>query len=90
VGTRIADAFNERIAVGRNAAWRATGGSTGGNNPSPASGGEAAPHDPAPEWARRLRAEQVRRAHLQSTAQAVKEGDRASGEANPNLGQQEE
>jgi type IV secretion system protein TrbL len=46
--------------------------------------------DSAPEWARRLRAEQLRRAHLQSTTQAVKEGDRAGGEANPDLDQRED
>jgi type IV secretion system protein TrbL len=91
VGTRIADAFNERVAVGRNAAWRATGGSrTSGTSASPTPPAGAAPRDSVPEWARRLRAEQVRRAHLQSTTQAVKEGDRPSGEANPELGQQED
>jgi type IV secretion system protein TrbL len=91
VGARIADAFSEPAAAGRSAAWRATGGGPIGGNGSatPASTG-AASRDSAPEWARRLRAEQVRRAHLQSTAQAVKEGDRAGGEANPDLDQRED
>ena len=91
VGSRIAGAFNERVSIGRNAAWRATGGSpVGGSGSAPAASTGSASRDSAPEWARRLRTEQVRRAHLQSTAQAVKEGDRPSGEANPELGQQED
>jgi len=91
VGARIADAFSEPAAAGRSAAWRATGGGPIGGNGSatPASTG-AASRNSAPDWARRLRAEQLRRAHLQSTTQAVKEGDRAGGEATPDLAQQED
>jgi len=91
VGARIADAFSEPAAAGRSTAWRATGGGPIGGNGSatPASTG-AVSRDSAPEWARRLRAEQLRRAHLQSTSQGVKEGDRAAGEANPDLDQRED
>lgn len=91
VGARVADAFSEPAAAGRSAAWRATGGGPiGGNGPAPPASTGAASRNSAPEWARRLRAEQVRRAHLQSTTQAVKEGDRAAGEANPDLDQRED
>lgn len=89
VGSRIADALNEDVAAGRSAAWRATGGRPIGGSDENAAPTSAA-RDSAPDWARRLRAEQSRRAHLQSTAQAVKEGDRPSGEASPDLDQKED
>jgi type IV secretion system protein TrbL len=90
-GARIAGAVNEPIAAGRSAAWRATGGGpVGGNGAASSTSVGTTSGDSAPAWARRLRAEQARRAHLQSTAQAVREGDRGSGEANPDLDQREE
>jgi type IV secretion system protein TrbL len=91
VGRRIADSFSESITAGRDAAWRATGGGPAADNASVATAPQtAAASDAAPEWARRLRAEQMRRAHLHSTAQAVKEGDRQMGEAHPDLDQRED
>lgn len=90
VGARIAGAVNEPIAAGRSAAWRATGGGPVGEGSTSSTSVPAASVDSAPAWARRLRAEQARRAHLQSTAQAVREGDRAGGEANPDLDQRED
>ena len=90
-GSRIADSFSEPIAAGRDAAWRATGGGPVADSASLASAPQAtAGSDSAPEWARRLRAEQMRRAHLHSTALAVKEGDRPAGEAHPDLDQRED
>jgi type IV secretion system protein TrbL len=38
-----------------------------------------------PAWARRLRAEQRRRAHVQTITQAIREGDRPGSGANPDL-----
>ena len=79
----IADAFDAPIAAGRRGAWRATGGSSGvtPSNSAPTTGAADAP----PDWARRLRAEQVRRANLHAATQAIKEGDRQGGAANPEL-----
>jgi type IV secretion system protein TrbL len=88
-GSHIADAFKEDIAVGRSAAWRATGGRAGGDAAPATSSGVVSELYAAPDWARRLRAEQTRRAHLQSAAQAVREGDRPAGEAAPDLEQKD-
>ncbi|TPI13069.1 P-type conjugative transfer protein TrbL [Mesorhizobium sp. B4-1-3] len=75
-------AFGRNAHVGREAAWTVTGGapiaSMGG---SPAAAGSNA----APGWARRLRSEQSARAHRHAAMQAVREGDRPSGSANPSL-----
>jgi type IV secretion system protein TrbL len=91
VSSRIGGAFGEDVAAGRSAAWHATGGGPVGNNDAAAaSPNTASGRDMAPDWARRLRAEQTRRAHLQSTAQAVKEGDRPAGEVSPDLDQKED
>ena len=91
VGSRMATAFSEDVAAGRSAAWRATdGGPLGSNEASGAPSNATFGRDTAPDWARRLRTEQTRRAHLQSTAQAVKEGDWLTGEASPDLDQKED
>jgi len=87
---RLATAFSEDVAAGRNAAWRATGGGPTAANNSFAPINAGAVRDTAPDWARRLRAQQTRRAHVQSTVQAVKEGDRPTGEASPDLEQKED
>ncbi|HLG86852.1 MAG TPA: P-type conjugative transfer protein TrbL, partial [Alphaproteobacteria bacterium] len=78
----IADAFDAPIAAGRRAAWRATGGSAAS---APDTASASPPPNAAPEWARRLRAEQIRRANLHAATQAIKEGDRQGGSANPEL-----
>lgn len=90
VGGRVANAFNEDVAAGRSAAWRATGGSPAANDTTPAASSTGSGSDTVPYWARRLRAEQSRRAHVQSAAQAVREGDRPAGEARPDLDQKED
>ncbi|TIW22220.1 MAG: P-type conjugative transfer protein TrbL, partial [Mesorhizobium sp.] len=67
---------------GREAAWTATGGApTALMAGSPA--GTAA--NAAPIWARRLRSEQTARAHRHAAVQAVRDGDRPGGSANPSL-----
>ena len=88
-GLRIAAAFSEDVAAGRAAAWQATGGGPIAANDSVAPAGAGALREGTPDWARRLRAQQTRRAHMQATAQAVKEGDRPAGEASPDLDQKE-
>jgi type IV secretion system protein TrbL len=90
-GSRVATGFSDDVAAGRSAAWRATGGGPVGSDDVPvAPSNKASGRDSAPDWARRLRAEQTRRAHLHSTAQALKEGDRPAGEASPDLDQKED
>ncbi|MEQ8393679.1 MAG: P-type conjugative transfer protein TrbL [Gammaproteobacteria bacterium] len=76
----------ESARRGRQAAWQATGGSGAGTNPGT---GTVPPGSGPPSWAQRLRAEQRRRAHLHTTAQAIKEGDRPGGGANPDLSERE-
>jgi type IV secretion system protein TrbL len=90
VGNRIAGAVRQDVAAGRSAAWRATGGGNASARAASSSPVAAAGGDTAPDWARRLRAEQSRRAHMHSTAQAVKDGDRPTGEAHPDLEEKDE
>jgi type IV secretion system protein TrbL len=78
--------------AGRSTAWQASGG--GGIASSPGSNtAEAASMstgtDTAPQWARRLRAEQTGRAHRHAATQAIKEGDRPGAGANPELKEDE-
>jgi type IV secretion system protein TrbL len=85
---RASEPFSASASVGRSAAWRATGGNSVGSS---AAEGNSVPNSTgAPDWARRLRAEQNRRSQLHATTQAVKEGDRAGGAANPELDQRED
>ncbi|MGX9181886.1 P-type conjugative transfer protein TrbL [Mesorhizobium sp. BHbdii] len=78
----VAEGFGRSAGVGREAAWIATGGApTASMTGSPAG---AAP-DAAPTWARRLRSEQTARAHRHAAIQAVRDGDRPGGSANPSL-----
>jgi len=87
---RAGEPLKESAQGGRSAAWRATGGSApGGASSASAASARAAPVSPsggaAPDWARRLRAEQAARAHRQATTQAIRDGDRPGGAANPDL-----
>lgn len=90
-GQRFASTVSDSAQAGRNAAFRATGGTrTGGGhtaneNSSPASGTSGG----APTWARRLRSEQRLRAHAHATTQAIRDGDRPGAAANPDLEQRE-
>ncbi len=91
VASRTANSLSQSARTGREAAWRATGGSPGSGG-SPSSVAEARPSaaDSAPQWARRLRAEQASRAHRHATAQAIKDGDKPAGAANPDLKDRED
>jgi type IV secretion system protein TrbL len=85
-GTRMVGGFAESAQRGRAAVRQATGGRSAGGpaiaSASPGDGG-------VPTWARRLRAEQRRRARIHSTEQAVREGDRPGSGANPDLSERE-
>jgi type IV secretion system protein TrbL len=91
--SRAGDALTDGIDAGRAAAWEATGGS-----PAAVAGPSSAlPAYPlgthpsaAPDWARRLRAEQASRAHRHAAAQAIKDGDRPGSPANPDLDMKED
>ncbi|ANK82061.1 MAG: P-type conjugative transfer protein TrbL [Parvibaculum sp.] len=86
-GAHMVGGFTESAQRGRAAAWQATGGGRSAGGPAIAS---ASPGDGGvPMWARRLRAEQRRRARLHSTEQAVREGDRPGAGANPDLSERE-
>ena len=70
---------------GSQSAWRATGGSNSTWSLSPTSGTSSA----APDWARTLRNEQRSRAHRQTAAQSIREGDKPVGGASPDLSERE-
>lgn len=89
IASRAGNSLSESASAGREAAWRATGGSqVSGATASGAN--SSATIDSAPQWARRFRAEQSSRAHRHATAQAIKDGDRAGGGANPDLKETED
>ena len=79
--------FGRSVDAGREAAWTATGGKP---VTSMAESTDAAAGDAAPAWARRLRSEQTARAHRHAAIQAVRDGDRAGGSANPSLNDKED
>lgn len=88
---RTANSLSQSARTGREAAWRATGGSPGsGGSPSGVAEPSPSAADSAPQWARRLRAEQASRAHRHATAQAIKDGDKPAGAANPDLKDRED
>jgi type IV secretion system protein TrbL len=86
--------FAEDIAAGRRAAWRYTGGTQTNSTPSSpsrgpdpsgaAEGGGGSSASP-PAWARRLRDQQRLRGHAQNITQAIREGERPTQGANPDL-----
>lgn len=88
LGHRFVSGLNDSAQAGRSAAFRATGGSSLRSTPSGAAA-EPAAAGLAPAWARRLRSEQRMRAHVHTTTQAIKEGDRPGAGAAPDLEQKE-
>jgi len=90
VGERLTGGFEHRSATGRVAAWQVTGGRPVGEASGSEPPAEPAAADSAPTWARRLRAEQARRSHVQTAAHAVREGDHAGSGANPDLERRED
>ncbi|ALR19213.1 P-type conjugative transfer protein TrbL [Sphingobium baderi] len=83
--SRIVGPIRESAAKGSQAAW--TAGSTSPAPSAPSSG--ATPSDPTPAWARNLHAQQTARHHRHMAVQAVKDGDRPGGGANPDLSEKE-
>ena len=81
--------FSDSAQAGRDAAFRATGGTRTGKAANENTAGGPAPGGGTPDWARRLRSEQRMRAHAHTTTQAIKEGDRPGAAANPDLDQRE-
>jgi type IV secretion system protein TrbL len=91
VANRTASSLSKSARTGREAAWRATGGGSGsGGSPSSVAEARSSAADSAPQWARRLRAEHASRAHRHATAQAIKDGDKPAGAANPDLKDRED
>ncbi|MEZ5831685.1 MAG: P-type conjugative transfer protein TrbL [Dongiaceae bacterium] len=86
--SRVGDAVTGGIDAGRAAAWQATGGSPAGAADSIST--TSVHSSAAPDWARRLRAEQAARAHRHAAAQAIKDGDRPGSPANPDLDMKED
>ena len=78
--------IGEAVASGRAAAWNALNGGGGGS----LSGSGASTEASAPDWARRLRAEQTARHRRQSTAQTLKEGDGGGASATPDIQEKED
>ncbi|MBI1330273.1 MAG: P-type conjugative transfer protein TrbL [Alphaproteobacteria bacterium] len=90
---RAGSSLSESAQTGRQAAWRATGGSPTRSSTQSASatGGAAAGGGSVmPVWAQRLQSEQRARHLRQTTAQAIREGDRPGAGANPELDAGEE
>ncbi|MFE0013760.1 P-type conjugative transfer protein TrbL [Mesorhizobium sp. NPDC059054] len=79
--------FGRSFDAGREAAWTATGGKP---TASMAENPDAGTPDATPAWARRLRSEQTARAHRHAAIQAVRDGDRGGGGANPSLHDKED
>jgi type IV secretion system protein TrbL len=87
---RAGDALSESARAGRQAAWRASGGTAPRSSTSEGSPLSDNSNATAPDWARRLRAEQRARYQRQATSQAIREGDRPGAPANPELDQEDE
>ncbi|TWG92032.1 type IV secretion system protein TrbL [Mesorhizobium sp. J18] len=82
-GTRsVTGPIRRSIEAGRDAAWTVTGGMSNSFRHEPTVSTAA---DAAPAWAKRLRSEQAARAHRHTAMQAVRDGDRPGGAANPSL-----
>lgn len=90
---RAASSLSQSAETGRNRAWTATGGTStaamnAASGDSPAN--DTAASSPAPDWAKRLQAEQTARASRHAVHQAIKDGDRPGHGANPSLHQKED
>ncbi|HEV2898619.1 MAG TPA: P-type conjugative transfer protein TrbL [Pseudaminobacter sp.] len=78
----LTDPIRQSVEAGRDIAWTATGGTPTSSKQEAAVNTAA---DATPAWARRLRSEQTARAHRHTAMQAVRDGDRPGGGANPSL-----
>jgi type IV secretion system protein TrbL len=87
---RASSSLKQQVDRGRKAAWTATGGKPTAAMAEEATPGTSSSSGSAPDWARRLRAEQRARAHGHAVTQAVKDGDRSGGGATPSLQDKDE
>jgi type IV secretion system protein TrbL len=87
---RAATSLKQQVDRGRRTAWTATGGKPTAAMAEETSPGSSPSSGSAPDWARRLRAEQRARAHGHAVTQAVKDGDRSGGGATPSLQDKDE
>jgi type IV secretion system protein TrbL len=62
----------------------------GSSRPGSTAGADSQASGGAPDWARRLRAEQSARHHRQAAVQAIREGDGGGAAANPDIKEKEE
>ncbi|MET4897900.1 P-type conjugative transfer protein TrbL [Sphingomonadaceae bacterium jetA1] len=97
----ITSGLRADAARGRNAAWSAMnmdtlmpgarphGSGAGGTGATGQAASQAASSAAAPAWAQKLRSEQTGRHHRHMAMQAIKDGDRPGGAANPDLSQKE-
>ncbi|HEX5238136.1 MAG TPA: P-type conjugative transfer protein TrbL [Sphingomicrobium sp.] len=87
-------ALRDRIANAGGLAAAAHGGQRSAlfaaSSAAAAGAPEAAGTSDAPDWARRLRAEQTSRHHRHSAMQAIREGDGSGGGANPDIKEKED
>ncbi|WP_353647014.1 P-type conjugative transfer protein TrbL [Mesorhizobium sp. WSM2240] len=78
----VTNPMRQSVEAGRDAAGAATGGAPTSSRQEPAANTAV---NAAPAWAKRLRSEQTARAHRHTAMQAVRDGDRPGGGANPSL-----
>jgi len=83
-GSRMTEPVREAFKAGRQST-RPDADGAGEVGSSPRSNTNS-----APDWAQKLRAEQAARAHRHAAAQAIKDGDRSGGSANPSLDQKDD
>jgi type IV secretion system protein TrbL len=76
-------------AGGRTAAWKASGGTSPVDGGAPRAEPTAADAGSAPAWAERLKARPAGDVSRHAAIQALKEGDRQGGAANPDLSSKE-
>lgn len=88
---RVRRSLDASAAGGRVAAWKASGGASsvdgGAGEPAPAPA--ASSQNTPPAWAQRLRARPAGDISRHAAIQALKEGDRQGGSANPDLSSKE-
>jgi type IV secretion system protein TrbL len=91
VGTAAGTSIKNKVTNGGGIAASGQGTALfAGPSHAPVSDNQAGASSQAPQWARRLRAEQSARHHRQSAMQAIREGDGGGAAANPDIKEKEE
>jgi len=86
---KAGSSLKESATKGTHGAWKATGGAQTSRMQEAAVSSNA-PARSAPDWAKRIRAEQAARTNRHAVTQAVKDGDRPGQGANPTLDNKDE